>query len=707
MILRKLRLNISVIIIGVLLFMLWIFANFGYSQLILNTNEKSYGYETGIVVSELEDKMNDKFQFANSIRAFVIANGTDGFSREVFYKYAEENDALEKGIVSIAIAPKDQRSYVYPAGWDYSNLGYDYLLYNAEKLKIDLEKTKALNETVVNGPYALTSGGPAVTINSPIYIDGNYWGHIEVVLALEAIINESGILEKDEVQDIAIYNEEEIVIYGYKITGENIKQKEIVFGNRTWRVDTLINNEEELLTKDETKSGFKIVSLIVIILALLVIMYFTSKNEKLSNEIFRKIYYDELTKLPNRRSLEHKVKNLFSHKKSFYLAFADLDNFKYINDTLGHSLGDRLLVEISEIIRSTNESIDVYRWGGDEFIIIVSGESEEKSKAAFEEIMAKFIKPVKIDNHSNYMSMSLGVVNYPKDGTTIDELVRKADLAMYRVKDAGRNNIKYFDEEDHHITYEFAVMDQKLKASNFVNGLRTYYQPKVDVVTGKIRGVETLVRWIDADKKMVFPDSFIPVAETNGEIEKIERFTIRKAFQDIKYLNEKYGRNLKASINLSSRNFNWETIEYFEMQSAQTGVNLKNIEIEITETVGIQNFEETKKMLDHISEIGVSIALDDFGKGYSSLTYLSKLPISTVKIDKEFIFEVPHSDQDCKIVESVILLARILNLEVVAEGVEGPEQLKYLQRHKCDQYQGYHFSKAVTLDAIEKMLKEE
>ncbi len=704
---RRIRINASVVIIGILMLMLWIVANFGYSQLVQNTNEKSSLYETDIIVAELADKMNDKFQVANSIRSFAIANAKTGIDREVFHRYAEENKMLERGIVSISIAPDDERKYVYPRGWDYTNLGFDYLKNNAASIKRDVDKTRELNETLVNGPYALTSGGPALAIFSPLFIDGEYWGHIEVVLAMEMIVDESEIFSKSAVQDVAIYNEEGIVIYGFKINGEYVKQKEIHFGNRTWTLEALINNEEEIITNDSTKQIFKIVSLIVIVLALLVITYFTSKNDSLSKEIYMKIYYDDLTKLPNRRSLGNKVSSNIKHKKSFYLSFADLDNFKYINDTLGHTVGDQLLVEIAEIIKSVTDKIDVYRWGGDEFIILLEGDNEEKAREELEKIMDRFVSPVKVDGHSNYMTMSLGVVNYPKDGANIDELVRKADLAMYRVKEAGRNHIKFFDEDDHHITYEFAVMDQKLKASNFVNGLRAYYQPKVDVATGEIRGMETLIRWIDGDGKMVFPDSFIPIAEANGEIEKIEKFTIRKAFEDIKYLNEKYERDLKASINLSSRNFNWEIIEYFEVQSAETGVNPKNIEVEITETVGIQNFDETKKMLEYIADTGVTIAIDDFGKGYSSLTYLSKLPISTVKIDKDFIFEVPDSDQDCKIVESVILLARILNLEVVAEGVEGPPQLEYLQKHKCDQYQGYYFSKAVTLDEIESMLERE
>ena len=411
--------------------------------------------------------------------------------------------------------------------------------------------------------------------------------------------------------------------------------------------------------------------------------------------------HDSLTGISNRFALEEELKALISaskrYKLKFALLFMDLDHFKTINDTYGHDFGDKLLQEVVARVLPELRAEDIFaRLGGDEFVIVFTNIEEISLSMMVERIINLFRKPWYINEIELNISTSMGIVIYPKDGENEIDLLKHADIAMYKAKEQGRDKFSFFTNELNQKVLHDMKLEEDLYKAIENKEFELFYQPKVDVQTNKIVGCEALIRWRHPEFGLVYPLEFIPLAESNGMIQKIGAWVIFEAAEAIKRFNKfDTKKQLHVSVNVSLKQLQDQKI-FKIFQKALVGINKEQLVLEVTESIMAEDVELAIEMLNKIRKLGVRISMDDFGTGYSSLSYLNKLPIDSLKIDKAFVDEIPKDTQEKKIlIDTIIVMARTLDMCVVAEGVEEEYQLEYLRERDCMFYQGYLFSKPV------------
>jgi diguanylate cyclase (GGDEF)-like protein len=423
-----------------------------------------------------------------------------------------------------------------------------------------------------------------------------------------------------------------------------------------------------------------------------------SRLEKEKKELYEIARTDLLSGLANRNALieflERLIPNSQRENKEFAMIFLDLDHFKSINDSIGHNVGDELLKRVAGIIDQVLRSNDfVARVGGDEFVIILQEyNSLRELTTVIDRIQSVLQETIIIQTHPINISSSVGIAFYPKDGEDIVSLMRNSDIAMYEAKKNGRSQYHFYTEELNKRVQDLITIEKNMKEAFKNNEFRLYYQPKVDINTGKIIAAEALIRWISPSKGIISPDSFIPIAEENGFILELGEWIINTAIKQQKLFVEK-GIDIGISINLSpkqllSDNFTQNLIKSIEHNE----VNPTSIDVEITENLFYKYNDKNIKILNAIHDKGISISLDDFGTGYSSLSYLKDFPIDYLKIDKSFIDDF-NTERGRVFIETIVKMGQTLKMEIIAEGVETFEQLEYLKSIGCDQYQGYYKSK--------------
>jgi len=429
------------------------------------------------------------------------------------------------------------------------------------------------------------------------------------------------------------------------------------------------------------------------------------KLEKNTKLLKYQAHYDALTKLPNRTlfedRLEQAIVNADRHSEKLGLLFIDLDNFKQINDTLGHHFGDGVLKIIADkLLKSIDKDDTLYRLGGDEFAIIIHNLKISESIAKTAQTVIDILKPaIFIGKHELYITASIGISLYPKDSIMKNDLLKYADTAMYKAKDEGRNNYQFYSTGMTQLALEKAKMERNLYGAIIREEFIVHYQPQMDLRDGSIIGMEALVRWNHPEMGFVFPDKFIPLAEESGLIKELDNFVMLQAMTDMR---EWYRAGLNPgvlSLNLSIKQLvSKDFINILKDTIKKTDFDVKWLELEVTESQMMNDPTKSINMLQTISDMGIEIAIDDFGTGYSSLAYLKRLPVDKLKIDQSFIKELPHNDEDRAISEAVIALASSLNLTIIAEGVEKQEQIDYLRENGCNYIQGYYYSKAIKKD---------
>lgn len=420
-------------------------------------------------------------------------------------------------------------------------------------------------------------------------------------------------------------------------------------------------------------------------------------------------YYDNLTGLPNRtyimNELQDKIEKCHSKKKFGAVYFIDIDNFKVINDTYGHSFGDRMLVKIAEKLGTLlEEHLIISRIGGDEFIIIKENFSEEASIESLAlKILALFKAPLVIDNTNFHVTCSIGIAVYPKNGQTAEEILKYADLAMYTAKNQGKNNYSFYDNSMGEDLTERAELEKHLREAYNNNEFMLYYQPQADASNGRIIGIEALIRWNSSIYGFVQPDKFIKVAEEMGLINKIGNWVIENCFSFAQNLADKdicVSCNV-SSVQLNQSSFVEDAIDMFKRYDLKRG----SVALEVTESCLVESFSDISEKLKQLRQHGIDIHLDDFGIGYSSLTYLKNLPIDMVKIDKSFIDDIIYDGVERRIVKTIVSLAHEIGLKVIAEGVETKAQMKYLNECGCNFIQGYLISKPMPEKNILEFIK--
>lgn len=437
-----------------------------------------------------------------------------------------------------------------------------------------------------------------------------------------------------------------------------------------------------------------------------------SERKEAEQRISYMASHDALTGLPNRALLQDRIQQTLAHNRRRHqmaaLLFVDLDKFKVINDTLGHTVGDSLLKEAAQRLRSEVRSEDtVARQGGDEFIILLSRiKHPQQAGTLAQKLLDTLIQPFVINGHELFISASIGISIFPDDGSEIGTLLQNSDIAMYHAKDMGRSNYQFFSAKMNEQAAERQALGNDLRHAIERNELFLVYQPVVDTLSGDIAGMEVLLRWQHPVIGLVSPVKFIPLAEENGLILSIGEWVLRSACAQVQEWHKQGYQVPRLAINLSAKQFRQKSlVEHIDSILTETGVDPRFIGIEITESMLVQNIDEVVDTLRRLSEMGLEISIDDFGTGYSSLSYLKRFPINKLKIDKSFVDDITTHLDDAAIVKAIIAMAHGLQMKVVSEGVETEAQLEFLRQHGCEHYQGFIFSKPLPANEVTARLQ--
>jgi len=432
-----------------------------------------------------------------------------------------------------------------------------------------------------------------------------------------------------------------------------------------------------------------------------------TSRKKSEERIHYQANYDSLTDLPNRNlfneRLNHAINMARRSKDRVALLFLDLDNFKHINDTLGHLLGDELLRQVAERLRSLfRESDTIARLSGDEFVIIIN---EANYDPDLQHLLTRLLEcislPYILDGNTAYTSASVGATFFPDDAQSSENLLKNADAAMFKAKEMGRNTYSFFTPEMNSRAQERHALEVALHKALDKKHFLLHYQPIVDPHTQTVVSTEALVRWNDPEKGLISPDKFIPAAEDTGLIVPMGEWILRQACADAAHWQQKEGLNVGVSVNLSSRQFMRSDI-YTLVKDVlnESGLPASKLTLEITESLLVEDENEILKTLRKLRDLGVLLSIDDFGTGYSSLSYLKRFPITTLKIDRSFICDILSDSEDAALTQAILSMAKSMNLKVVAEGVENAGQAEYLKERHCDLIQGFYYSKPLALEDL-------
>ncbi|OYY93067.1 MAG: hypothetical protein B7Y41_13195 [Hydrogenophilales bacterium 28-61-23] len=432
-----------------------------------------------------------------------------------------------------------------------------------------------------------------------------------------------------------------------------------------------------------------------------------SERKQTEDRIHHMAHHDPLTDLPNRLLLNDRLENALARTRReetcLALMFIDLDDFKQINDSLGHAVGDRLLIEVAGRLRDVARDSDtVSRLGGDEFVMVMEGFRNTRDvECMARKIVDTLDSPVDVDEHSLHVTASVGVVVAPADGEDVETLMRHADMAMYFAKEQGKNNAQFYELEMNREAAERLGLGSALRMAVRRQELTVQFQPMIDLASGRVGAVEALLRWQHPEQGHISPDRFIPLAEANGSIVPIGAWVLEECCRMLKVWHGIGLEDMRICINLSPRQFRHPgLIDDFSAILAAAGLDACHFELEVTEGALAEKPEQATELLNRFKAQGFSIAVDDFGTGYSSLAYLKIFPIDRLKIDRSFVRDIVTDSSDREITSAVIALAHNLNMSVVAEGVENQEQLGFLRQRGCDCVQGFYFSRPLAAEYL-------
>jgi diguanylate cyclase (GGDEF)-like protein/PAS domain S-box-containing protein len=438
-----------------------------------------------------------------------------------------------------------------------------------------------------------------------------------------------------------------------------------------------------------------------------------SERKAAEEKINRLAHFDTLTDLPNRANLQGRLEQALAsarrdgHRRHVAVMFLDLDRFKNINDTLGHHIGDALLLEVSRRLRSSvRESDVVARLGGDEFVVVLTGADAVAAERIAGKMLQALTQPYHIDGQCLHTTSSIGIAVFPGDGETVDLLMRNADAAMYQAKAAGRNNVKFFAASMNQAARDRRQLEEDLHLALQKKQFVLHYQPQVDTQR-RIFATEVLLRWQHPEHGLVPPGRFIPLAEDTGLIVPIGKWVLETACDQLKAWSvDARTRELQVAVNVSARQFRQaDFIEQLHELLEGSGADPTRLKLELTESLVLDNVTDTIAKMNAIKLLGVTFSMDDFGTGYSSLSYLTRLPLDQLKIDRAFVSRLPDNQSDAVIAQTIVTMGRSLGLKVIAEGVESEAQRQFLDAHGCHGYQGFLFGRPLPVEAFEQLLQ--
>ena len=437
-----------------------------------------------------------------------------------------------------------------------------------------------------------------------------------------------------------------------------------------------------------------------------------SERKAAEEKISHLAHFDTLTDLPNRSNLQGRLEQALASarregRRPLVVMFLDLDRFKNINDTLGHHVGDALLLEVSRrLIASVRESDVVARLGGDEFVVVLTVADVVAAERVASKILKALSQPYQIDGQRLHTTSSIGIALFPVDGETVDVLMRNADAAMYHAKSAGRNNVQFFTASMNQAARDRRQLEEDLHLALQGEQFVLHFQPQVDVMR-RVFATEALLRWQHPQHGLVPPARFIPLAEDTGLIVPIGQWVLETACAQIKvWSDDARTSQLQVAVNVSARQFRQaDFVDQLRELLARSGAEPARLKLELTESLVLDNVADTIARMNAIKRLGVTFSMDDFGTGYSSLSYLTRLPLDQLKIDRAFVSRLPDTQSDAVIAQTIVTMGRSLGLKVIAEGVENEAQRQFLARHGCHGYQGYLFGRPLPVKAFEQLLR--
>ncbi len=641
----------------------------------------------------------------DTIKVFVETKGVNQITQDSFDKFVENNDFSNIGFVSLSIAPNGVIAYYYSEEYENSLIGLDLVNDERDYVREAVEYAITNKVIVINGPFLLLQGGNGLVFREAIFENGEFVAIINLVVNYSQL-NELFEESKSDVVDIGIYKTDNTLIFGKLEYDDNLMSLEkIQIPNVDWRIGIKVSKAyyhralilNILIT---TLSTF------LYSLAVFISIKFYNRIKSLLAEQEIMINFDNLTGLPNRIQLRKDVEQAISYNQPFYLGFGDLDNFKLLNDVVGHSVGDIYLKEVAKQFKNiSSDFVSFYRWGGDEFIIIIKTDSKKTATQAMKSIYEQFQTPIKVNNANYDVSISIGVVSYPRHGITMDDLVKRADIVMYDVKSQNKNSFSFF--ENHYLDRLQSEVDFENKINQYnIEDFQVYLQPIIDVKTNEVIGFEALSRLFDKNGKPFNIIDVIKVYEHQGKIPQLDQHVFDTLCDYSVKLRKTFNQEFTFSFNVSPLTLSKDFVKYLEMKIKSLGINPGQFIFEVIETIGFKEINESVKLLEQLKNIGFKIAMDDFGMGYSSLSYITKLPLSIIKIDRYFIQNYDENELDKLLIIAIRDICKSLNFKIVVEGIETTKQLDFIKSIGAHYYQGFIHSKAMSYKNLVEKLKK-
>lgn len=666
--------------------------------------------------SELEGAVNSGVVALDSIRSELILFPTQKLQQlEQRVGLLLQNYSLFR---HVAIAPDLVIRYVFPLAGNEAVLGVDYR--NLPDQLSAINKTLQLGKPVVAGPVNLLQGGRALVVRVPVVLpDQRNWGVIAAIMPLELLLDKvrllslqtdyylglSGLDGEDQPQQL-FWGDAEVtqsarVIVDIKLPVGRWQLQAAPKQPLPWLFGSL-----------QWLAALAVMMIMLLCTSVFLLLRLARERELAMHTIAFQATYDPLTNLPNRvvftEQLARLIKQAQHQQQCLSLLCIDLDEFKQVNESLGHLVGDKLLRAVAERLQSLVGEHDLLaRLGGDEFVIVsMLGKAPEQTELMAERLVEQLAHPVQVGDKRLAVSASIGIAMYPHDGMNQGDLLKHADRAMYAAKQLGRNTYHFYDAAMQKEADRFVHLHNEILHGIANQQFFLVYQPIYDMATGRFSKCEALVRWQHPERGLISPLEFISVAERTGAIRPLGLWILQQALQDLALLNRQ-GLSLQMSINRSSQEFNVHHVadEWLHLMQV-AGIDSSQIIFEITESLFMDRVSVQQQNIAKLHQQGLQLAIDDFGTGYSALNYLSRYPVGFIKIDKSFIVEVALHEKARALVAVLINMAKVLDVQVVAEGVETVAQLQVLQELGCDFIQGYYFSKPLKLADLERFYQQ-
>lgn len=638
------------------------------------------------------------------IETFVMTEGMESITTESFDAFMEDFNPQDVDFVSVSVAPDGIIEFYYSEDYGDGLIGYDLVHDNRSFVREAVEYAIDNQVIVVNGPFDLLQGNQGIVFRKPVFEDNVFVGLVNFVVDydnLESTFQDTGL----QAINTGIFDANNTLIFGDASYSDSMYFYEQTNVNYVdWYIGIHVREafeQQEDLRVSLLRVGF----IIIYILMVYLWTNYYHKTKRFISYQSHLIHFDNLTLLPNRRLFEEETNQLIEKNQEFYLGFGDLDNFKNINDVLGHSIGDDYLIFVSEQLRRmTNDTLRIYRWGGDEFIFVFLETKRQSVIQKVDRIFDIFKTPFDINGSKHQISISIGLVNYPTDSDNLDDLVRRADIVMYDIKAHYKNTYSFFEEEYLQELYKVIYFQQELD-QYAISDFHVYFQPIIDINTSKIVGFEALSRLFDTNGEPFNTGAIIKQYEKDGTITNLDKHVFHQACISLNKLNKAFGKQYFITFNISPLSLNYDYIDYLKRTARSYHIDTKYIIIEIIETLGFKDVAISVELLSEIKKLGFKIAMDDFGMGYSSLSYIAKLPLDIIKIDRSFVHTYESDAFNRTILNTIQDISDSLHLQTLVEGIETEKQLDFVRTLGVQYYQGYLHSKPQPLEDILSLLQ--